>query len=310
MADQNPQEGKKIVVSIGELLWDLFPDSQQPGGAPANVAFHIDRLGCKGMICSRVGADSLGNELLEELKKRWLITSYIQEDPKKPTGTVKVDVSDSAEPNYTIYEDVAWDNIEWNEELIKLIQKASAVCYGTLAQRSNKSRETIWKCLEEAQAALKVYDVNLRQKFYKKKWIEFSLQRADVVKLNNVEVAVIGSLFEIDATSFIKFARKLIEVFNLQAVCITRGNRGCIAVSQDQTADIPAFPKQAVDPVGAGDAFTAGFTYALLHKWPLMKAATFANRVGALTTTKQGAMPVLQTEYAALEEEMLEDTER
>ncbi len=155
-------------MGIGELLWDCFADSRRPGGAPANVAFHAKQLGHEGIICSRVGRDKMGTELLEYLERRGMEARQIQKDDLRPTGWVTVDTSRRDAPSYVIHEDVAWDYLEFAEELNSLMESASAVCFGTLAQRGACSRETIQHALEIATNAVIVYDVNLRQSLVSK----------------------------------------------------------------------------------------------------------------------------------------------
>ncbi len=161
-----------IVVGLGEVLWDCFGDVRKPGGATANVAFHAGQLGLAGVVCSRVGADPLGTELLGYLAGHNLDTRYIQEDPVRPTGTVTVDASRPDHPTYVIHEDVAWDHIEFTPDLCDLMRRARAVCFGSLAQRSPRSRQVIRQCLEAATGALRVFDVNLRQSWYDRECIE------------------------------------------------------------------------------------------------------------------------------------------
>ena len=305
MVEQNKIIKKPVIVAIGELLWDLLPGEKQPGGAPSNVAFHADQLGMKGVICSCVGDDKLGRELVHVLKKSGLTTDYIQEDKTRPTGVVDVDVQDVTQPKYSIHDNVAWDNIVWNDDLKKTVEKAAAICFGTLAQRSKASRETIQKCLRYAPQAIKIYDANIRQHFYEKEWIEFSLDKADIIKVNMVEAITIGKLFGFDCSTPLKFARQAIDQFNVKLVCVTRSNRGSVFVTTDQAIDIPGISVKVVDTIGAGDAFIAALIYARLNKWPMGKTAKFANNIGALVATKSGAMPVLKEEFEAIKSKII-----
>ncbi|MBN1589879.1 MAG: carbohydrate kinase [Pirellulales bacterium] len=290
-----------IVVGLGELLWDRFDDSRRPGGAPANVAFQAGQLGCQGVVCSRVGQDALGDELLAFLASQGLDTQWVQRDPDHPTGTVTVDTSRADHPEYTIHENVAWDFLESSDEWEHLMARAAAVCFGTLAQRSNGSREAIHRALRLAdKTCLIVYDVNLRQQWFDRVTVERSLAASQAVKLNDHEVLVLAELLETESAEPVRFARSLQQRFAVNAVCITRAERGCLVISADEVIDSPGVAIEVADAVGAGDAFTAAWIFGQLRGWPLARQAVFANRVGALVASRSGAMPVLKEEFAQL----------
>jgi fructokinase len=289
------------VIGLGELLWDCFADSRRPGGAPANVAFQANQLGCRGIVCSRVGHDLLGDELVAFLAQQGLLTDGIQHDAEHPTGTVTVDTSEPSHPTYVIHEQVAWDYLQLDDSWKTLMAQASAVCFGTLAQRSPVSRETIQQALAiTGPECLVVYDVNLRQKWYERSWVEQSLAKSRVVKLNGDEVGVLGPLLECDGTDPVRFARTLQDRFGVEAVCITRAENGCLLVEGAEVVDVPGIRIHLVDAVGAGDAFTAALIYGRLQGWPLSAQASFANQVGALVASHPGAMPMLREAFAAL----------
>jgi fructokinase len=289
-----------VVVGLGEVLWDCFAHSRRPGGAPANVAFHAQQLGHRGTICSRIGEDDLGRDLLEYLKNRGMNTRFIQRDRQRPTGSVTVDTSRPDAPSYVIHENVAWDYLTFDDEMERLMKDASAVCFGTLAQRHSASRKTIRRALEAARDGLIVYDVNLRQSFYQKDWLESSLKAADVVKMNADEIAVLSSLLETGASE----PRAIADVFrgryDLSLVCITRAENGCLLFAGDDVVDEPGVAVEVADAVGAGDAFTAALISARLRGWTLSATAWFANHVGALVAGSQGAMPSLGENLARL----------
>ncbi|MBW3542153.1 MAG: carbohydrate kinase [Planctomycetes bacterium] len=297
------------IVGLGEVLWDCFDDRRLPGGAPANVAFHAAQLGARGVVCSRVGDDAEGEELVRFLEGQGLDTSAIQIDSGRSTGRVTVDTSDPDRPVFTIHESVAWDEIACDETARDLMRRADAVCFGTLAQRSPQSREAIHQCLAATRpGCLKVYDVNLRQHWYERDRIERSLAAADVVKLNEHEVAVLGPLLGM-GESFAagssdeaarSFARRLVESYRVAIVCVTRGERGCLALSASEDVVVPGRPVVTADAVGAGDAFTAALIVARLASWPLQRAIAFANQIGALVASHPGAMPPLETQFADL----------
>jgi fructokinase len=292
---------RPIVIGLGELLWDVFPDSRRPGGAPANVAFQAQQLGCRGLVASCIGQDEPGCELGAYLVQRGLDTSLIQSDADHPTGRVTVDVSDPHHPQYTIHEDVAWDFLEPEENLMSAAREASAICFGTLAQRSPVSRETIHAVLGAAGPdCLIVFDVNLRQQWYDRERIERSLRQADIVKLNHEEAAALSQMFGFGAQDHRVIAAALRDWFNVDLVCITRAEHGCLLLNRRGSADVPGRPVEVVDAVGAGDAFTAALIVTQLEGWPLQSAAEFANHVGGLVAIRRGAMPELRDEYQEL----------
>jgi fructokinase len=292
-------------LGLGELLWDCFPDHRLPGGAPANVAFHAQQLGLSAATVTRVGSDALGEEICKFLKSQGLSIDLVQRDPLHGTGTVTVEPTPTG-ATYTFLPDSAWDFLELQPELIAAMQSARAVCFGTLAQRSAISRETIHSCLAVASAdCLVVYDVNLRPPFYERDWIERSLRLARIVKLNDDEVRVLADMFATGTRNDLDFAQHLLDdQSQLELVCVTRGANGCLAVSRSEAVDIPGIAVQVVDTVGAGDSFTAALIQTRLAGWPLRRSIEFANRVGALVASRPGAMPNLRDELAALRREL------
>ena len=301
----NNLESLPLVIGLGELLWDCFGDERRPGGAPANVAFQANQLGCQGTVVSRVGQDALGTELLDFLKQQQLSTEYIQIDETSPTGTVTVEFTDANDPQYTIHEQVAWDHLEFKDILAALMKQTRAVCFGTLAQREETSRESIHQCLAATGLdCLVVYDINLRQHYYDRSWIERSLSAAKVVKLNQEEVDILSGLLNVTLGGLEQFADHLQQAYGVEAVCITRGAEGCLIYASDQHYDIPGTPVEVADAVGAGDAFTAALISRRLLGWPWEQAALFANRVGGLVASHPGAMPVLRAEFEQLSQEI------
>jgi fructokinase len=289
---------RPLVVGIGELLWDCFPDSQRPGGAPANVAFHAGQLGLAVALCSRVGCDAAGEELVDFLARRGLDTRLIQRDRDRPTGTVTVALSEPERPAYQIHENVAWDRLEFTAEWGRCAAAAAAICFGTLAQRSARSRATIMSMLDAAGDALRVYDVNLRAPWYSREVIVASLERADVIKLNADEAGELAGMLGLAGGTPAEIGAALRSAYPRALVCITRGGDGCLVISADECAELPGCRVEVVDAVGAGDAFTAALTYGLLAGWSAERSAAFANEVGALVATRAGAMPVLEDELA------------
>lgn len=287
-----------IVLGLGELLWDVFPDSRRPGGAPANVAFDAAQLGGIGRIASRVGRDAEGDELVRFLASRGLGTDLIQRDDRHPTGRVTVTVS-NGQPSFRIHEEVAWDYLAATDDLLSAAAHAQALCFGSLAQRSPTSRATIQTCLRVAQG-LVVFDVNLRQHWYDADTIAASLESAHVVKLNHDELSILAPLFTPGVHDPVQFAEALRRRFPVRWVVLTRGADGCLVWGEGEVVDVPGTPVEVVDTVGAGDAFTAAFLIGLLRGWPLERTARFANGVGGLVAARPGAMPDIAVEARCL----------
>lgn len=302
---------KPIVIGLGEVLWDCFEEERQPGGAPANVAFQANQLGLDGRIVSRVGNDSLGEEILAFFHSQGLSVDFIQRDSHHPTGTVTVDKSISTAPIYTIHRNVAWEFLEFSEPLQALAKETAAVCFGTLAQRCFTTRQTVHRFLDALPpSCLRVYDVNLRQKDYSREILETSFQKADVVKMNDEEWLLLTELFGQKRDSMIPFCHWLSETFSISRICVTRGKEGCLMVESNpeegafHIMGVPGEKVEVVDTIGSGDAFTAAWITAILCQAPLKLQAMFANAVGALAATHAGGMPLLKEELETLRKEM------
>jgi len=293
-----------VLVGLGEVLWDCFGDDKRPGGAPANVAFHAHQLGLEGQVCSRVGTDELGDKLLEYLRGNGLDTRYIQVDEHHPTGTVTVHTESADAPSYTIHEGVAWDYLTFSGEWPDLFTGASAVCFGTLAQRTPQNRDTIERCLAAAGDALRIYDVNLRPPHYADEWIRRSMEAAQVVKLNESEVEVLANDLGLPDGGLDAFSAAVQSGFDVETICVTRAERGCFVRRGMEVIDQPGLEVIVKDAVGAGDAFTAGLASGLLMGCPLSHVAALANNLGGLVASRAGAMPELRAEFEALKAEL------
>ena len=281
-----------VIVGLGELLWDVFPDRKVPGGAPANFADHVGQLGLPGCVVSAVGRDALGAELLNVLKSKEL-GSYVEEVPF-PTGTVQVTLDDAGVPQYEICEGMAWDNIPFTDRLHELARRTRVVCCGSLAQRNAVSRETINRFLDALPAdALKVFDINLRQHFYDRPTLQHALERSDVLKINDDEVSVVARLWNWQDKTEMEICSLLRELYGLDMVVLTKGACGSYVVTAHETSFLPTPKVAVVDTVGAGDSFTAAFLAGLLYGMDIRRAHRLAVDVSAYVCTCQGAMPVL-----------------
>jgi fructokinase len=283
---------RHIVVGLGELLWDLFPAGEQLGGAPANFAYITSLLGDEGIPASRLGQDSLGLDAIHRLGELGLTTEFIQKDSAYPTGTVKVEVDRTGQPRFEISESVAWDFLEWTPQWQKLAQQSDAVCFGSLAQRSEQSRTTIRRFLAASRKdAVRIFDVNLRQNFYTTQVLAESMKLATVVKLNHEELPKIMRSFQLEERSEEDSARQLLSSHELKLVCVTRGNAGSLLVSANERSEHPGIKVKVADTVGAGDAFTAALVHGYLRGTPLAQINETANRVGAWVASQSGATP-------------------
>ncbi|MFC2084744.1 carbohydrate kinase [Bacteroidota bacterium] len=286
------EENKKFnVVGIGEILWDLLPTGKKLGGAPANFAFNANSLGANGIIVSSIGDDPDGNEILSELGSMQLSKKYIQTDYVHPTGTVDVFLDNQGKPDYVIHQNVAWDNILEDDNLISLTQKTHAVCFGSLAQRSKVSRETIQSFIRKlSEDSIKIFDINLRQNYYNRSLIDFNLQLANCLKLNDEELNIlVGQLkFQGDEDIIIQ---KLIDMYELNYIILTKGDKGSNIYSRGKTSHLKPSEINVVDTIGAGDAFTAAFIVGLLNHQPLNRIHHLANNLASFICTKKGATP-------------------
>ncbi len=279
-----------VIIGLGEVLWDVFPDYKRAGGAPANVAFHARQLGNDGIPASRVGRDDNGRELLSVLSSHSLDTSCIQIDDTAPTGTVQVTITDG-EASYTIPKGVAWDRLALTSQWLTLAQRADAVCFGTLAQRDEVSRKTIREFLAQTpKSCLKIADINLRPPHYKKEIIEASLDLADVIKLNEQEWKELKRMFGLE-----DFKSWLFDAKNVRIICLTKGSDGAELITPEEHYIEPVHPVEGSngDSVGVGDAFTAGLTHHLLRNSPLDVAIAAANKYAAHVFARKGATPEL-----------------
>ena len=283
----------RIVVGLGELLWDLLPAGKKLGGAPANFAYISSLLGDRGVVASRVGNDELGREVVSCVKKLGGETAEIQTDAIHPTGTVEVSIDNDGQPKFEIKKSVAWDFLEWTSGWSALAKRCDAVCFGSLAQRSAQSRETIQSFLQGAfKTAVCVFDVNLRQGDHTAELLSASMQNAHVVKLNHEELPVVAKLFGFESPDEKSAAKWLQEKFGLRLVCVTRGARGSLMIGENESVEHPGFAVKVADTVGAGDAFTAALVHHFLRGASLAEMSEAANHLGSWVASQVGAMPV------------------
>lgn len=287
---------KRYVVGLGEVLWDVLPKGKELGGAPANFAYHAGQLfGMDRTIAvSALGDDPLADEAIEALKKHGL--NYLLPRVPYPTGTVQVKLDREGIPTYDIKEDVAWDHIPFSEEISNIAANCRAVCFGSLAQRNAVSRKTILRFLDATpDDCLKVFDINLRQQFYTKEVINESLQRCNILKINDDELAIICRMFgylghDIDTCQLI------LKRYDLDMLVLTCGTNGSYVFTQEEMSFMETPKVIVVDTVGAGDSFTGSFVASILNGKSVADAHRTAIQVSAYVCTQNGAMPILPIE--------------
>lgn len=294
---EKPQaEDELILIGLGEVLWDILPHAsgrgfcKKLGGAPANFAFHVSQLGFHSIVVSAIGIDTLGKKTLEALNEKQL-DHHLATVPF-PTGTVEVTLDPQGVPTYKINEHVAWDNLPFTNSLRALAGKCRAVCFGSLAQRSQVTRTSIRQFLEATpKECLKVFDINLRQNFYTKQVIQDSLEMCNFFKINNEELAILRNLFACGDMEIDEFLQLLLRDFRLDLLILTCGTAGSYIFSPYEHSFLPTPKVPVVDTVGAGDAFTAAFVCAFLKGSSIIEAHQKAVEVSAFVCTQAGAMP-------------------
>jgi len=284
------------IVGLGEALWDCLPEGKKLGGAPANFAYHAGQFGFDTLAVSALGEDALGEETIAALEEHKL--NYLMPRIPYPTGTVQVTLDEQGIPTYNIREGVAWDNIPFTPEIEEVAKNCQAVCFGSLAQRSIVSRETIGKFLDATpDDCMKIFDINLRQSFFTKEIIEASMRRCNILKINDEELVVVSRMFELPDLDEEKRCKQLIKEYDLDILVLTCGTNGSYVFTADASYYQPTPKVEVADTVGAGDSFTGSFCAAILKGKPIQEAHALAVKVSAFVCTQNGAMPTLKEDF-------------
>ena len=284
------QDMKHYVAGIGEALWDMLPSGKQLGGAPANFAYHACGDGLEGIAVSAIGKDALGEEIVASFKEHGLCYNLAEVD--FPTGTVQVTLSGRGIPQYEIMEGVAWDNIPWTDELEAIAARCRAVCFGSLAQRSPVSRETIRRFLKTVPGeCLKVFDINLRQHFYSEDIIRDSLHLCDILKINDEELVTVAGMLGYAGLEQGVVCGHLRKDFGLQMVILTCGINGSYIYYDGGMSFLNTPDSEVVDTVGAGDSFGGAFVRSILSGKSVPEAHRIAVDVSTWVCGCHGAMP-------------------
>ena len=284
------------VIGIGEILWDVFPDGPRFGGAPANFACSVAELGRDRIdvyMAGSVGANDLGRRAIEALHLHGVDTSCVAV-VDRPTGQVRVKLDAAGRASYEFAADAAWDNVAWSDGLQQLAARADAVCFSTLGQRSEISRQTIQRFVRATPTAcLRVLDINLRRPFGNEEIVLQSLQLANVLKLNDAELSILADMLGWSGVDH-ELLPQLVDRFSLQLVALTRGAAGAVLLSESgERSDLPGQPTVVVNTVGAGDSFAATLVIGLLSGLPLATINAWGNRVAAFVSSQSGATPQL-----------------
>ncbi|MGZ7084292.1 MAG: carbohydrate kinase family protein [Candidatus Angelobacter sp.] len=281
------------IVSIGEVLWDILPAAEHMGGAPFNFALHAHNLGHEVCFVSAVGNDQHGDRILEQMAESGLATRFIHRAPDHPTGTVTVKVDPSGLPQYKIHRPAAYDFPALSPPVFDALLEPAPdwIYFGTLQQMSAPAHNLTIKLLTGAPTARHLYDVNLRMDSFTPELVRTLARHAHVLKLNEQELPALQEIGQIQGDSREQFCRNCLRVFQLHAVCITLGPQGCALLRNNEYLELPGFPVQVADTIGAGDAFSAALLHGLNAGWPSRQIIDFANRVGALVASRPGGTP-------------------
>ena len=290
----------KVIVGIGEALWDVLPEGKKIGGAPANFAYHVSQFGLESCAVSAVGDDELGKEIRSNFEEKKLQT--LIETVPYPTGTVQVEIDKLGVPQYDIKENVAWDNIPFTPQIEELAHRTKAICFGSLAQRSKVSRNTIEQFIEampKTEDTLIVFDVNLRQSFYSRDVLDRSMKRCNVLKINDEELITISRMLGYQGTDLQSKCWILLGRYHLKMLILTCGVNGSYVFTPGSMSFLTTPRVKVADTVGAGDSFTGAFVASILKGLSVADAHQKAVNVSAFVCTQRGAMPTLPADYIA-----------
>jgi fructokinase len=288
------------IISIGEVLWDVFGDTEHLGGAAFNFGAHAKILEHSVSFISAVGEDPRGRRILERMEAMGLPTRFVRQENDHPTGIVIVSLDTSGRPHFIIHRPAAYDYPDLSDgDLGELSSgRPDWIYFGTLFQMSPKAKALTLKVIDANPEARRFYDVNLRENCYEASLVNELMSLATAVKLNDQEVDMIQSMFGWSYRSLQDFCQGAARKFGWEAVCVTRGEAGCVLLVGDNYVEAEGYEVRVADTVGAGDAFAAAFVHGMGRGWPAQEVADFANRVGALVASRPGGTPSWTVEEA------------
>lgn len=288
------------VVGFGEVLWDFLMKEEmyKLGGAPFNFAYHTKQFGLNSLIISAIGEDDLGRKLEQAIQEKQL--PYQLAHLPQETGVVNVINTDGI-PQYEILENKAWDYIPLSEEMLQIAAQTQAICFGSLAQRNSVTRATLYAFLEAMPAdALRIFDINLRQNWYSEEIITTSLQKANILKINEEELHILQQMFNHTNRNEENSCRQIMQAYDLDMLILTCGNKGSYVFSREEMSYLTTREVEVEDTVGAGDSFTASFIASILGGKSLREAHHIAAQVSAYVCTQSGATPIIPDNLKSL----------
>ncbi len=274
------------------MLWDVFPSGAHLGGAPFNFAASCARLGHEAVFLTAVGDDALGESAVQLIAKSAVSIEFVQVAKQSATGTVRVEFDSQGQPDYTIVRPAAYDFLSAGDDVVASLAalRPAILYFGTLSQMLPNNRDAIRKIVAAVPGATRFYDVNLRRDSYSPDLLRDLMPVADIVKFNDAETDTIQGLFGTCEQGLEAFCRSYSARYGWRGVCVTRGPAGCVIQLDGDFADVPGFPVAKPHPVGAGDAFSAAFCHGISQGWPAARIGDFANRVGAVVTSRTEAV--------------------
>jgi fructokinase len=290
------------ILSIGEVLWDVFGDTEHLGGAAFNFAAHAKILGHSVSFISAIGEDERGQRVREKMEAMGLPTRFVRQVNDLPTGIVTVNLDVSGQPHFIIHRPAAYDFPDLSDGDLKELSSPQTdwIYFGTLFQMSAKAKALTLKVIDANSETRRFYDVNLREDCYEASLVNELMSLATTVKLNDQEADMIQSTFGWSYRSLEEFCQGTARRFGWEAVCVTRGKAGCVLLVGDHYVEADGYEVRVADTVGAGDAFAAAFLHGMGRGWPAQEVADFANRVGALVASRPGGTPSWTIEEALL----------
>ncbi|MFT2008256.1 carbohydrate kinase family protein [Pontibacter sp. 13R65] len=294
----NLSSEQPAVICFGEVLWDVSPSTATPGGAPMNVAYHLQQLGINATLVSRVGADEKGQQLLQHLQNWGLSTAFCQTDQEHKTSEVLVRLDEHKDVTYDILYPVAWDFVSFEEAHVPLVQQADALVFGSLITRHDVSQQTLLRLLE--LSSYNVFDVNLREPYYTPAKLAQLLPHTNLLKLNVEELELVTGYFNQSLSTEQERIALLQNQFNIHEIILTKGSKGASYYTPNENFHQEAFAIEVADTIGSGDSFLAAFLAKKLRQQPPEAALAFAATLAAFVTMHHGACPPyeLQTLHA------------
>ena len=253
-----------------------------------NVAYHLKKLGMQPALITRVGLDNYGKKLIQLMEKQGISTDYFQMDFELDTGKVTMTTGENEQIHYDIVQQVAWDNIQWDDQFESLLSASAFFVFGSLSTRSEASRQVLYRLLEVAK--FKVLDINLRPPHYSRPILERLMRGVGLLKLNLEELELLTGWFSGYKTEADRI-EALQDQFHIPTIVVTKGSRGAVMLIDGVFYQHPGFSVDMADTVGSGDAFLAGLIFKISQGTSPPAAIQFASAMGALIATYSGPCP-------------------